>query len=285
LRARVVALGGFDGIHTGHLAVARAAVSLDAQASVACFEPLPRQVLSPGGAPMRLTTPFERVEALGASGVGSVIVLPFDEETRLAEPRDFLHRLRGLCGFEQLVVGYDFHLGRGRSGSVMLLEEWCAETGVGLLVVPEVACGGAAVKSGRIRELLRSSALPEAAALLGRRYSATGAVARGKGLGRELGFPTLNVCVPEPKLLPGPGSYAAFVAVEAGRGRPAAVFVPERPGLVEAHVPGWSGDAYARMARVEFVEFLRPAEPGLDNVLLKRKIEGDVERAMEVAQE
>jgi riboflavin kinase/FMN adenylyltransferase len=285
VRSEVVALGSFDGIHIGHLAVVGAALAADPSASVVCFEPLPRQVLSAARFPMRLTTPLERMEALREAGVGPVTALPFDESTRGAEPPEFLDRLRALCGFRQLVVGYDFHFGRNRSGNVERLGKWCAGVGVGLIVVPEVTSGGSAVKSERIRALLRAGALPEAGALLGRRYSAIGAVARGRGVGRELGFPTLNIRVPDSKLLPRSGSYSALVRIEGGAAKASAAFVPDAPGLVEAHIPGWSGDAYSEMVGIEFLELLRPAERGLDKETLKRRIEGDVERAMEVAQE
>jgi riboflavin kinase / FMN adenylyltransferase len=285
VKHNVIALGSFDGIHAGHSAVVGAALALDSSAAVICFEPLPRQVFSPIGSRIRLTTPLERMKVLRAAGVGPIIALPFDSITRCAHAPDFLDNLRGLCGFGQLVVGYDFHFGRDRSGNVERLSEWCSMTGIGLVVVPEVTSGGSAVKSERIRARIRGGALPEAGILLGRRYAAIGAVARGRGVGRGLGFPTLNVRIPDCKLLPPPGSYAAFARIGDGPGRAAAVFVPEAPGLLEAHLPGWSGDAYSEAVGVEFIEPLRPAERGLDRETLRRRIEGDVERAMEVAQE
>ena len=285
MKHRVVALGSFDGIHTGHMAVLGAALSLDPMATVACFEPLPRQVFLPPGSQVRLTTPSERIRVLGRAGVRSTLAIPFDSRTREAGAEEFLDRLLGLCGFEQLVVGYDFRFGRNRTGNTELLASWCGRAGVGLTVVPEVAEGGGAVKSERIRALIRKASLGEAAVLLGRRYGAVGAVARGRGVGRDLGFPTLNVRVPDCKLLPPSGSYAAGARIADGPLTAAAVFVPALPGLVEAHLPGWSGDAYSETVEIVFSTLLRLAEKGLDTETLKKRIAGDVERAMEVAQE
>ncbi len=280
----VVAIGSFDGIHLGHAAVVRAALSLDREAGVVCFEPLPRQVLADPGIPLRLTTPWERLEALRGLGAHRVLAIPFDARTRNSGPGEFLEHLEGLCGFRQLVVGYDFHFGRGRSGNPAVLTGWCRGAGVGLTVVPEAAVSGGAVKSERIRELVRSASLSEVSALLGRSYSASGPVSRGRGAGRSLGFPTLNVRVPRAKILPPSGSYRATVLME-GRSMKAAAFVLRDGRGVEAHIPGWQGDAYGSVVEVVFGELLRRAEDGLDRESLIGRIRGDVERVMEVTEE
>lgn len=282
--AFVLAVGAFDGIHAGHLAVIRAALEISPEAGVACFEPLPRQYFSSPGNSLRLTTPAERSRILARSGIRTVTAFPFDEATRNAGPDEFLEMLSGLRPFDHLVVGYDFHFGRGRSGGVSLLGKWCAERSLGLTVVPETLLDGDPVKSETVRCLLRTGDLETVSRMLSRRYSASGPVARGRGEGRRLGFPTLNAAVPRAKLLPPPGSYAVLVRAE-GLSGPAAAFIPEgRPGLVEAHVPGWSGDLYGSVLEIEFVEMLRRPEK-LTKDELRRRIEGDVERMMEVMKE
>ncbi|NLP06477.1 hypothetical protein GX411_11090 [Candidatus Fermentibacteria bacterium] len=282
--AGVLAVGAFDGIHAGHLAVIRAALEISPDAGVACFEPLPRQYFSSPDNSLRLTTPAERSRILARSGVRTVTAFPFDDATRDAGPDEFLEMLRGLRPFAHLVVGYDFHFGRGRSGSVAMLGDWCAERSLGLTVVDATRLDGDPVKSETVRCLLRSGYLERASRMLTRRYSASGPVARGRGEGRRLGFPTLNAAVPRAKLLPPPGSYAVSVRT-GGLSMPAAAFIPEgRPGLVEAHIPGWSGDLYGAVVEIEFVEMLRRPEK-LTKDELMRRIEGDVERTMEVMKE
>lgn len=280
----VLAVGAFDGIHAGHLAVVRVALEISPAAGVACFEPLPRQYFSSSDNSLRLTTPAERSRILARSGVREVTTFPFDDATRDAGPDEFLEMLRGLRPFSHLVVGYDFHFGRGRSGSVAMLGDWCAERSLGLTVVGAARLDGEPVKSETVRYLLRNGDLDRASRMLSRRYSASGPVARGRGQGRDLGFPTLNTAVPRAKLLPPPGSYAVLVRAE-GLCRPAAAFIPEgRPGLVEAHVPGWSGDLYGAVLEIEFVKMLRRPEK-LTKHELRGRIEGDVERMMEVMKE
>ncbi len=278
---KVLALGGFDGLHRGHMAIVDRAVSLSADASVLCFEPVPRQVLAcPKHA--RLTTPGERRKILSDAGLCGLVVHPFDGATMASGPCEFLDAILESCCFEQIVVGYDFGFGSGRAGSTPTLRAWCDERSVGLHVVDPVCHGGEPVKSRRIRLLISQAGLDEAAELLGREYSALGAVSRGTGLSRKLGFPTLNVRVPEAKLLPPPGSYAATVDLD-GSVRPAAVFIPRGDACVcEAHIPGWSGDAYGRAAWIGFRRFLRPPESGLTSGELTGRIARDVERVLEV---
>lgn len=279
-----LALGGFDGLHLGHRAVIDRAMTLSSDASILCFEPLPRQALG-GERQVRLTTPSERRKILSRSGRCGLMIHPFDETTRNAAPDVFLDTLYDCCRFDQLVVGYDFHYGRGRSGSPDSIRKWCDRMGLGLDVVDPVCDDGVPIKSGRIRGLVAAGDLDAAASLLGRRYSALGVVERGRGLGRKTGFPTLNVHVPAAKLLPPPGSYAATVEVD-GAARPAAVFIPPRRiCLCEAHLPGWTGDVYGAAVGIEFRLLLRPPENGLATGELVPLIARDVERVLEVTGE
>ncbi len=279
---KAIALGSFDGLHAGHMAVLGRALEISAEVSVVCFEPIPRQAGGQPG-PLRLTTPGERRKILCRSGIDSILVVPFDDVTRMYGPVEFLDMLAVSCSFEHVVVGYDFGFGSGRSGTPETLREWCSAHSRGLDVVEAVTSGGEPVKSERIRNLLAEGLIGEAGRLLGRRYSALGAVGRGRGEGRRLGFPTLNVHVPAVKLLPPPGSYSAAVAL-GGSVHPAAAFVPASVrGLVEAHLPGWSGVAYGDTAQVEFLGFLRKPESGLGRDELSGRIARDVGRVMEEA--
>jgi len=283
-----LALGAFDGIHLGHASVIRSALSLDADASVACFEPIPRQFFGGRSWNRRLTTPGERRAAIGAAGVHEVLTVPFDAATVSMSPEDFLDTLMLRMPFGRLVVGWDFHFGSGRSGTPARMERWCTSKGVDSMIVVPFEIGGEPVKSGRIRDLLGRGDLQGCRDLLGRCYAAEGPCARGRGAGRELGFPTLNLRVPACKMLPPPGSYAGLVALEdEGEDLPAAVFVhPDGAGgfrgPVEAHVPGRRLDAYGRAAEVSFVARLREPVRSPSTGELRDLIAGDVEKTLEL---
>jgi riboflavin kinase/FMN adenylyltransferase len=281
-----LAVGSFDGIHVGHGEVIRRALDGPGKTVVVCFEPIPRQFFGSRSWRRRLTTPGERRSILGNLGVDRTVVFPFDQTTRSSGPMEFLTELEVIGRFERLVVGYDFHFGSDRSGSAGVLEDWTGSIGAELTVVPPVERSGEPVKSERIRRLLEKGLLEEVRPLLGRNYSVTGPVGRGKGFGRSLGFPTVNLVSPWCKMLPPAGSYVARIRF-GEESRPAAAFVPSGNHccLVEAFVPEWEGDLYGELAEMEFVSFMRPPRRGAGNEELTKLIKNDVEHVMEVSEE
>lgn len=255
-----VAIGAFDGLHRGHqalLAELRAqALALGVPALVYTFDP-PTRVLLQGSE--FLSTLEEKLELLGSLGVREVIAAPFTHEFAARPKGDFLADLAALRP-EALVVGEDFRFGRGRTGGVDDLRGVCAR----LTEYPLLHCGGEAIKSSRVRALLGSGAVHEAAALLGRPYSLRGTVVRGDQLGRTLGYPTANLTTPPGKALPR-GVYAAWAHTEGER-TPAMLNIGLRPTVggqalrVEAHLLGFDGDLYGQTLRADLVARLRGEE-------------------------
>lgn len=272
-----IAIGSFDGIHSGHAAVIRTALACDADASVVCFEPVPRQYFGDGQWNRRLTTSVERAEAINDLGA-RVLIFPFDRNTENMDPGDFLEELYLREHFVTVVAGYDFHFGLRRRGSGEYLKQWCTSRGIDAIIVPPLKSEGEPVKSERIRVLLEAGDLENAESLLDRHYSLTGAVARGKGLGRSIGFPTLNVRVPRCKMLPKPGSYAGIVYSKRSGGRmPAAVFVPKRDGApVEAHILQKTEDMYGTAVKIVLLKRLRDVSEETDLKQLSKLIAEDV---------
>ena len=281
-----ITLGNFDGIHSGHLKVIEKARSFDGDVCLVCFEPVTRQYFTDNSWNRRLTTVSERAEILNRIGMNKIMIIPFDRETVEKTPDAFLSELLEMEKFSRIVVGYDFHFGRNRSGTVEYLYQWCTSREIDTIIVPPLECEDGPVKSEKIRLLLENGELRDAEKLLGRHYSVTGVVSRGKGLGRRIGFPTLNVRVPACKLLPEPGSYAGYVDTCCGiRPVPAAVFVPERKtGPVEAYMLDHRiGEIYGSAVSVSFRKRLRSAASSIGIEELKKLIAGDVENVRQYA--
>ena len=281
-----ITLGNFDGIHAGHLKVIEKARSFDGDACLVCFEPVARQYFTDNLWNRRLTTVSERAVILNRLGMNKIVIIPFDRETVEKSPDEFLWELHEMEKFSRIVVGYDFHFGRNRSGTVEYLFQWCTSREIDTIIVPPLECGDGPVKSEKIRLLLENGKLRSAEELLGRHYSVTGVVSRGKGLGRQIGFPTLNVRVPGCKLLPKPGSYAGYVDTGCGiKPLPAAVFVPgSATGPVEAYIPDHRvGDVYGSVVSVSFRKRLRSEASSIGIEELKMLIAGDVENVRQYA--
>jgi riboflavin kinase / FMN adenylyltransferase len=239
---RSAAVGTFDGVHRGHLRVIDAARRAGLRTTVVTFDPHPRSVL--GGGVELLATLERRLELLADTGVEDVLVLRFDEELAALSAEDFAERMLRGIGAEAIAAGETFKFGRGREGDLDLL----ARLGFDVRRVPVVEN----ISSSRVRELLHAGETEQAAALLGRPPEVEGIVVRGDGRGRELGFPTANLDVPNDLLVPPDGVYAGWA-----RDCRAAVSIGTNPHFdgverrVEAHLLDFDGDLYGQRLVVE----------------------------------
>jgi len=271
---RAVAVGTFDGVHRGHLRVIEAARSAGLRIGVVTFDPHPRRVL--GGHVELLATLQRRLELFEEAGVEDVLVLHFDERLAALPADGFAeHMLRGV-GAEVVAAGETFRFGHGRAGDLELLER----LGFDVRRVPLLEN----VSSSRTRELIHAGEMERAATLLGRPPEVEGIVVRGDGRGRELGFPTANLDVPEGLLVPPDGVYAGWC-----RDRLAAVSIGTNPHFdgverrVEAHLLDFDGDLYDQRLLVELWDLLRGQRRFDSLEELVAAIDHDVERTRATA--
>ena len=269
---RAVAVGTFDGVHRGHLRVIDAARIAGLRTAVVTFDPHPRAVL--GGRVELLATLERRLELLADAGVEDVLVLPFDTGLASLSAEEFAEQMLRGIGAETITAGDTFRFGRGREGDLDLL----ARLGFEVRGVPLVEN----VSSSRVRELLHAGELGRAARLLGRPPEVEGIVVRGDGRGRELGFPTANLDVPEGLLVPPDGVYAGWTL-----DRRAAVSIGTNPHFegverrVEAHLLDFDEDLYGRRLVVEIWNPIREQRRFDSLEKLVAAIGDDVERARE----
>lgn len=285
-----VSIGAYDGVHLGHQAVLaelrRLARAGGQETVVVTFDRHPASVVRPESAPKLLTDLAQKLEVMGATGnVDHVVVVHFDEERAREEAADFVKEvLVDALGARRVVVGEDFHFGRGRRGNVALLREIGSGAGFDVVGLPLVG----SISSTHIRELLRAGDAGGAAMLLGRPHEVRGVVERGEGRGVDLGFPTANVAVPGDILLPRNGIYAGWYSRPDGTVHAAAISLGVRPmfptdsPVLEAYLLDFAGDLYSEAARVRFVERLRD-ERRFDSVgALVAQIDKDVGAARAV---
>lgn len=269
----VVTIGAFDGVHRGHQAlideVRKRADALDAASAVVTFDRHPASVVRPQSAPKLLTDLDQKLELLAATGIDYTLVVPFDAE-RAAEPAEgfvddiLISRLNARV----VVVGYDFHFGKGRTGNVDFLRMIGREHGFDVVAFDAVRSGEHdIVSSTAIRKALMDGDVGMAHSLLGRPHEVRGLVVMGDGRGRELGFPTANIHVSSEILVPGDGVYGGEYVLPDGTAKRAAISVGTRPmfyedgiNLVEAFVLDFDGDLYGQHAQVRFVHRVRGQE-------------------------
>jgi len=251
---RAVALGSFDGVHLGHQAVIQHAVAIareqELTASVATFHPHPITVLRPELAPRQLSTVARRAALIAELGVDELVLIRFDHTFSLLSPDEFAEGvLAEALGARHVVVGSNFRYGNGARGNIRTLEESGGRLGFTADAAPLLEIGGSPVSSSRIRDLLAAGDVEQAAKLLGKPPWVEGAVVRGDGRGRELGFATANLAPSPRSALPAVGIYAGFGELPGSR-RPAAISVGYNPTFSDA-------DVYGSPMRIELTHRLR----------------------------
>jgi len=285
-----IALGMFDGVHLGHQHVVRQAIldsrALGARAVVVTFHPHPLSVVFPERAPRLLQSLPQRFRALGALGVDATLPIAFTPELASVDGASFIRNLAaGLGRIRSITVGQGFHFGNKRSGNVPLLRTLGRDLGFVTHAAAPIHVGAERVSSTRIRAALREGRLGHVAELLGRPYALAGTVVVGRQLGRQLGFPTANLDVPELELPPS-GVYAARVRI-GDVDHQAVLNLGVRPTVdahatlprLEVHLLDFSGDLYGQELEVEFVRILRPERKFSSLDALREQIARDAQTA------
>ena len=268
LAGAVAAIGNFDGVHRGHRALIEAtraeAAAPRRPAVVLTFEPHPRAFFAPDQPMFRLTGPAAKEIVFARLGLDGLIVRRFDRALAATGARDFVERfLKEGLGLSGVVIGHDFHFGRGREGNPARLAALCEEAGLSCRVIPAVSAqaGSAPVSSSAIRAALGAGDIAYANALLGYRWFALGEVRHGDKRGRTLGYPTANLRLDSCGLAH--GIYAVRARLPDGTLRDGVASYGRRPTfddgppLLEANLFGFEGDLYGQTLGVEFVGFIR----------------------------
>jgi len=255
--------------------------------SVVSFWPHPREVLH-GEPRLRLDLPSEKVDLLEPLGIKQLVLVPFDQQLARLQADDFVDQvLLTTLQARHIAVGANFRFGRDRTGDTDTLRRLCERAGVQVSVLPILEDDGGRMSSSRIRAALGAGDLARASALLGRAYRFSGRVVRGRGLGRELGWPTANLQVDGRKFLPGLGVYAAWAFLQdKGERLPAVMNLgpqptvdPTSPSAVEVHLLDTRLELEGRELTVEPVERLRGQQRFSGLEALSAQIGLDAQRA------
>ncbi|HET7536804.1 MAG TPA: riboflavin biosynthesis protein RibF [Candidatus Didemnitutus sp.] len=286
-----LAIGMFDGVHLGHQSVIESAIhSAKADgglAGVMTFWPHPSAVVRPDHPTPLIQSCETKRRVLSRLGLDFIIEQHFTKDYAAIGAREFVpYLLKHLPQLKAIYVGENWRFGRGREGDVALLVEEAKKAGLTVVSADRLNHNGAAISSSRIRTLLEAGEIAEANALLGYSYFAEGKVQGGRRLGREIGFPTLNLAW-EPELKPRYGVYAVSVVDAAGRPSLGVANYGLRPTieetrkpLLEVHVLGDTKLGEGSTITVHWLSFLRPEKKFAGVEELRAQIAQDRQHAL-----
>ncbi len=287
-----VTIGNFDGVHLGHQLLFSEVVQRGRRnkgcSIVVTFDPHPLRILRPGGIKL-ISTIEQKIEQIDKAGIDILIIIPFDLKFAATTADHFVHRiLLEKIGMTELVVGYDYAFGKGRSGDTNFLKEQGKQKGFPVTVVDAHYQDGKLVSSTRIRELVHEGRMMDARELLGRPYQIRGVVQVGKRRGgKEIGYPTANLKVNENDLVPRIGVYVTQVICE-GRCYGGVLNIGYNPTfsenrlVAETHIFDFNKDIYGKPIKLNLLKFIRDEEKYSGVKELAEQIGRDVIEAKEI---
>jgi riboflavin kinase / FMN adenylyltransferase len=249
-----VCLGYFDGVHLGHQQLILHALSLSKNVAILTFDRNPKS----NRVPETLTPLRYKTQLLKAFGMNHFIVIRFDDHVLKTSPLQFMEFLKGI-GTKRVVCGPDFRFGHLAQGTVDDLKSFPFTTHI----IDHLKEDNQKISTSTIIHLLQAGHIPSANKLLGRYYEVTGHVGRGLGKGKELGYPTANIILDEPFLLPKNGVYIVGITIDeqsyyalASLGYHPTVANLSSPSL-EVHVLNYQGNLYEHYVKVQFLDYIR----------------------------
>lgn len=291
LKAGVLAIGNYDGVHRGHQIildrVKKLAAEKDCPAGIMCFDPHPREFFMPDRPHFYLSSQARKLKLFKHFGMDMSLVLAFNRELSSLTAEEFVTRIlhQGL-DVSHVVIGYNFYFGKARQGTPDTMIEYGRKFGFDVTVIEEQKDSEKSFSSTRIRDLLRTGQVRNAAELLGYWWRAEGTVIHGANKGTGLGFPTANI-----NLLPGQdlghGIYASYVYIDGQRYMGAA-YMGQRPTfdngepVLEVFLLDYSDDLYGKHIEVEFIDFIRPDQKFDDLESLKKQMETDIKEVRQI---
>ncbi len=291
----VMTIGNFDGVHLGHRAVIRQVKQLadekNAPSLVMIFEPQPLEFFAPVKAPKRLYRLREKIMAMQQLGIDYLFCVPFNAQfAQLSGEQFVMDYLVNALHVKHLVVGDDFCFGKNRSGDFNLLQSMAKQHGFTVQNTATIQQQNDRVSSTKIRQLIANNQLDKVAELLGHPYQLSGKVRHGKKLGRDIGFPTINIKVGDIPVVV-EGIFAVRVkGLDNGESEQAingVASIGTRPTvngigvLLEVYLFDFNKDVYGQTVSVEFLTRIRAEQEFVSIEVLIEHIKQDVKIAQE----
>ena len=288
--ASILTIGTFDGVHIGHKRILDQLISngqnSKLRSTVLTFFPHPRMVLQQDSGIKLLNTLEEKIAILEETGLECLVIHPFSKEFSRLTAEEFVrdHLVEQLQA-KKIIIGYDHRFGRNRNADINDLIAFGEMLEFEVEEIPAQEINEVSVSSTKIRVALAEGNIETANAYLGYAYMLSGTIQKGRGLGRQIKFPTANLHIEEPyKLIPRNGAYVVYAHIE-GRliyGMMNIGFNPTVEGknrTIEIHFFELDKDLYELQIRIHVLHRLRDEEKFDSLEALQQQLEKDKTKA------
>lgn len=286
----VIAVGKFDGMHSGHQQIFARMQELQKdglKSVVFSLFPPPEVILNPQADPEFITTIRQRISLIEKYGVDVYFLKRFTKSFSEISAEDFInHFLIKQLNVQHLLIGADAAFGHNRRGNAEMIKQLFIKAGRTVEQLPTTLYNGSRVGTYWLRSAMHAGDVSTFRALAGRNFSMDSIVVHGDGRGREIGFPTANLenCG---QIMPANGIYATRVKLK-DQVFDSVTSVGVRPTfdngrkVVEVHILDFNQDLYGQRLELEFIQYLRAELKYRDIQSLCRQIEVDIENARKI---
>jgi riboflavin kinase/FMN adenylyltransferase len=251
-----VALGYFDGVHSGHVKVLKAALE---------YQHYKPAVFTFGNrANCNIITEDIKHKLLKSHGIEYIHSFDF-QKIKGFSPEEFVEKIL-IEHYNAKIVscGYDFKFGKHAKADAGDLERICKAHGIITTIIPPFKINQITVSSSLIRKAIHGGDIETANKFLGYDLFYKLEVVGGNRLGRTIGFPTINQNMPQDLLPPKFGVYksSVFINSQAYNGI-TNIGVKPTAGkykniTIETHIIGYDGDLYGQVIKINLEKFIRP---------------------------
>lgn len=287
----VITIGTFDGVHIGHQKIIKRLITTakkeGLESVILTFFPHPRMVLQKDANIKLLNTISERQEILEQTGLDHLIIKSFTKDFANLSAHDYVKNiLVDELHAKHIIIGYDHRFGKNRSANIENLKTYGKEFDFEVEEISAEDIENVAVSSTKIRSALNNGDIATANSYLGYHYFLTGTISKGKGLGKQIGFPTANIHIEEAyKLIPKNGVY-----VVKSQSNQQTVFgmmnigtnptVNGKQQSIEVHFFDIDENLYGKTVRVELLHRLRDEQKFGSVALLQEQLKMDRENSL-----
>lgn len=287
-----ITIGTFDGVHIGHKQLLKRLINNakknGLKSVVLTFFPHPRMVLQKDAGIKLLNTVEEKKKILQEMGLDYLVIHPFTKEFSRLSALEFVRDvLVNQLKVKNIVIGYDHRFGRNRNASIQDLVAFGNDFEFLVEEIPAQEIDDISVSSTKIRKALEQGEIQTANSYLGYRYVLNGTIIRGKGLGKDLGFPTANINIEEEyKLIPQNGVYIVSCEIE-GQVLSGMMNIGMNPTVngvsrsIEVHLFDIDKDLYGKRIQVRFLKKIRVEQKFESLLELSKQLEKDKQFALE----